>query len=111
MVRVAFDTTGCVLPHFISVRAHEPLRVTLSDLRSAEKRGKWWLIGAAWNGNPLVEKTNEIQLASSQTQSDDSLLKLARKQGMNTDVRRSIFVVLMSSDVISSHYRAFESKA
>lgn len=28
-----------------------------------------------------------------------ALFKLAKKQGMNTDVRRSIFVVLMSSDV------------
>lgn len=27
------------------------------------------------------------------------LLKLARRQGMNTDIRRSIFVILMSSDV------------
>jgi hypothetical protein len=27
------------------------------------------------------------------------LLKLAKKQGMNTDIRRSIFVVLMGSDV------------
>ena len=30
---------------------------------------------------------------------DDTLVKLAKKQGMNTDIRRSIFVVLMSSDV------------
>ena len=29
---------------------------------------------------------------------ESKLLKLARKQGMNTDIRRSIFVVLMSSD-------------
>jgi nucleolar MIF4G domain-containing protein 1 len=30
---------------------------------------------------------------------ENVLLKLAKKQGMNTDIRRSIFVVLMSSDV------------
>jgi nucleolar MIF4G domain-containing protein 1 len=30
---------------------------------------------------------------------ENALLKLAKKQGMNTDIRRSIFVVLMSSDV------------
>jgi hypothetical protein len=30
---------------------------------------------------------------------ENALLKLARKQGMNTDVRRSIFVVLMGSEV------------
>jgi len=27
------------------------------------------------------------------------LMKLARKQGMNTEIRRAVFVVLMSSDV------------
>jgi hypothetical protein len=32
----------------------------------------------------------------------DELLALARKQNMNTDVRRSIFVALMSSEV--SHF-------
>lgn len=30
---------------------------------------------------------------------ESQLLKLARKQGMNTDIRRGIFVVLMSSEV------------
>jgi hypothetical protein len=29
----------------------------------------------------------------------ERLLQLARVQGMNTDIRRSVFVVLMSSDV------------
>ena len=29
----------------------------------------------------------------------NGLIKLARSQGMNTDIRRGIFIVLMSSDV------------
>lgn len=33
----------------------------------------------------------------------ESLLKLAKKQGMNTDIRRSIFVALMSADVRRSY--------
>jgi nucleolar MIF4G domain-containing protein 1 len=81
--------------------AHEPLRVSLQDLHSAESKGKWWLVGAAWGGDPLVDRQDEAP--KSQEPSNDSgnttLLKLARKQGMNTDIRRSIFVVLMSSDV------------
>ncbi|KAL1738484.1 hypothetical protein HDZ31DRAFT_50919, partial [Schizophyllum fasciatum] len=98
------------------VLAHEPLRVTLDDLHSAESRGKWWLVGAAWGGNPLVDRqTGEAGAntdagagasANGTSQSapvlketaESKLLKLARKQGMNTDIRRSIFVVLMSSD-------------
>ncbi|KAG2128072.1 hypothetical protein BD769DRAFT_1457825 [Suillus cothurnatus] len=61
------------------VPAHEPLRVSLEDLHSAESKGKC--------GEP---ETDDVSTAA--------LLKLARKQGMNTDIRRSVFVVLMSSD-------------
>lgn len=82
--------------------SHEPLRVSLDDLRSADSKGKWWLVGAAWGGDPLVDRQQEAQTttaAPAETVSENALLKLAKKQGMNTDIRRSIFVVLMSSDV------------
>ena len=82
--------------------AHDPLRVSLDDLHSADTRGKWWLVGAAWSGDPLVERQGTSKRASNTRDEDvleNSLLKLAKKQGMNTDVRRSIFVVLMSSEV------------
>ena len=80
------------------VPALEPLRVSLDDLNKADSKGKWWLVGAAWGGDPLVER----QLGTSEKKEksvENELLKLARRQGMNTDVRRSIFVTLMSSDV------------
>ncbi|KAJ3878247.1 hypothetical protein F5051DRAFT_488805 [Lentinula edodes] len=87
------------------VLAHEPLRVTLDDLHSAETKGKWWLVGAAWGGDPLVDRQqgNGQAAAPNSTQNGDNttssaLLKLAKEHGMNTDIRRSIFVVLMSSD-------------
>jgi len=88
------------------VSAHDVLRVSLDDLRSAESKGKWWLVGAAWGGNPLVEARDnmtDMQVNGQDTKivndTTSYLLKLARKQGMNTDIRRSIFVILMSSDV------------
>jgi nucleolar MIF4G domain-containing protein 1 len=84
------------------VLAHEPLRVSLEDLHTAESKGKWWLVGAAWGGDPLVDRqstTKADQNVDANDMSDNALLQLARKQGMNTDIRRSIFVVLMSSDV------------
>ena len=87
---------------FQSVLAHEPLRVSLEDLHSAESKGKWWLIGAAWGGDPLVDKQVELKKTTNEmTVDEDSndLVKLVRSQGMNTDIRRGIFVVLMSSDV------------
>ncbi|KAH9959574.1 armadillo-type protein [Russula dissimulans] len=78
---------------------HDPLRVSLGDLHAAETRGKWWLVGAAWRGDPLVEREeNSMRTSTGQHGDANALLKLAKKQGMNTDVRRSIFVVLMSSD-------------
>lgn len=87
-------------PHDLrAVKPHEPLRVTLEDLRSAENRGKWWLVGAAWNGDPLAEVKENSPGTASVANRENKLLKLARKQGMNTDIRRSIFVVLLSSEV------------
>ncbi|KAK0193837.1 hypothetical protein F5146DRAFT_1101683 [Armillaria mellea] len=83
------------------VASNEPLRVSLADLHSAESKGKWWLVGAAWGGDPLVDRQDTQKQAasgSSSVTSSSALLKLARKQGMNTDIRRSIFVVLMSSE-------------
>ncbi|KIM84076.1 hypothetical protein PILCRDRAFT_818381 [Piloderma croceum F 1598] len=83
------------------VLAHEPLRISLEDLHTAERKGKWWLVGAAWGGDPLVDR-REITKADENVDASDisnnNFLKLARNQGMNTDIRRSIFVVLMSSD-------------
>ena len=105
-------TYHSLIAQHVSVLAHEPLRVSLADLRSAGSKGKWWLVGAAWGGDPLVDRQLETQgkkiapvvgVASDEV-TDSALLKLARKQGMNTDIRRSIFVVLMSSDVSNLPY-------
>jgi len=92
---------------FCAVKPHEPLRVTLEDLRSAENRGKWWLVGAAWNGDPLSENKENPTRNVTMADKENQLLKLARKQGMNTDIRRSIFVVLMSSEVSRRSSNAF----
>ncbi|KAG8932577.1 suppressor of glycerol defect [Tulasnella sp. 417] len=94
-----------------TVRGNEPLNVSLQDLRSADTKGKWWLVGSAWAGNPLADRKekrdddagDEDRLvldeeAKAHAEQSAALLKLAKKQGMNTDVRRSIFVVLMSSE-------------
>lgn len=84
------------------VLSHEPLRVSLEDLHSANTKGKWWLVGAAWGGDPLVDRqaARDEQAASQKAakKEENDLVKLARKQGMNSDIRRSIFVVLMSSE-------------
>ena len=90
----------------LPVVPHDPLRVSLEDFRSAETKGKWWFVGAAWSRDPLVERMGDLK-PESKRQDDDTnaLLKLARKQGMNTEIRRSIFIVLMSSDVCPTRAR------
>ncbi|KAF8554475.1 ARM repeat-containing protein [Imleria badia] len=84
------------------IQAREALRVSLDDLRAAETKGKWWLVGAAWGGDPLVDQQRAPSTKQHEAEAEDisntALVKLARKQGMNTDIRRSTFVVLMSSD-------------
>jgi nucleolar MIF4G domain-containing protein 1 len=92
-----------------SVLSNEPLRVSLEDLHSSAKRGKWWLVGSAWGGDPLVENQDtKAQLKNKEAGSKskatmaDQLAQLARQHGMNTEVRRNIFVVLVSSDVSTS---------
>lgn len=76
--------------------------MSLDDLHNAESKGKWWLVGAAWGGDPLAEHQEAQQrktTVDAEAASENVLLKLARKQGMNTDIRRGIFIVLMSSEV------------
>ncbi|XP_022115975.2 nucleolar MIF4G domain-containing protein 1 homolog [Pieris rapae] len=68
-----------------------PLNIRLEDLLRAHERGKWWVVGSAWEGNRPREEKKTV------TNFDQKLLKLAREQRMNTDVRRSIFCVIMSA--------------
>ncbi|XP_012235788.2 nucleolar MIF4G domain-containing protein 1 [Linepithema humile] len=71
--------------------------VSLKDLLEADERGKWWIIGSAWSGvkdNDNLEKTSEDK----KQKYSEEILELARKQRMNTDVRRDIFCVLMTAE-------------
>ncbi|XP_071416621.1 nucleolar MIF4G domain-containing protein 1 isoform X2 [Pithys albifrons albifrons] len=75
------------------------LRVSLESLLSADQVGRWWIVGSSWSGAPMISDT------SSKTQQklhvgkvSSKIMELARKQRMNTDIRRSIFCVLMTSE-------------
>lgn len=100
-----------------TIRASEPLRIGLKDIRDTDKRGKWWLVGASYKD----EERNDQNVAALQSKLEHSsytedvemvdgvdadLLQLAREQRMNTDVRRSIFVCIMSAtDYRDAHLR------
>ncbi|EME80944.1 transcription factor HOG pathway [Pseudocercospora fijiensis CIRAD86] len=91
-----------------NAKTSEPLRIGLADIRDAEKKGKWWLVGASWKdpakmangGNASTKQAGtepSNSIADGPHESDDpeagvDLNALAKAQGMNTDVRKAIFV-------------------
>lgn len=92
-----------------STRSSEPLRINLADIRDAEKKGKWWLVGASYS-DPAKLANNDSDRAPQQktvTKPEKvdidiedgtvDLLQLAREQRMNTDIRRAIFITIMSA--------------
>ncbi|KAL2752181.1 hypothetical protein ACRALDRAFT_1083721 [Sodiomyces alcalophilus JCM 7366] len=107
------------------MKATEPLRVGLEDIRNADKTGRWWLVGASWGGPKNNDKqasgafgptSGEVDSADLSSGMDDlatgddlalvDYAQLAREQGMNTDVRRAIFISLVAAaDVNDAHLR------
>lgn len=98
-----------------SLKATEPLRISLDDIRDTERKGKWWLVGASYhdpaklaaNQDPAEQRRSTKSAApTSADQGTADLVTLARQQGMNTDIRRAIFVTIMSaSDYKDAHLR------
>ncbi|OCT75500.1 nucleolar MIF4G domain-containing protein 1 [Xenopus laevis] len=74
------------------------LRVSLENLLAADKVGRWWIVGSSWSGAPMIDSSanKSQQLAIGKVSS--KIMDLARKQRMNTDIRRNIFCVLMTSE-------------
>ena len=84
-------------------RVVEPPRVTLNDILSVETKGRWWLVGSAWKGNDDEEGEDELQPEQLEA---SELLKVCREQRMNTDIRKQIFMTVMSSeDYVDCHAR------
>lgn len=90
-----------------SIKASEPLRIGLNDIKDSDKKGKWWLVGASWSGNGSESKDAESTSAAV-TRVEDSgtsdLVQLAKEQRMNTDVRRAVFVTIMSATDFQDAY-------
>ncbi|XP_074477756.1 nucleolar MIF4G domain-containing protein 1 [Sebastes fasciatus] len=76
------------------------LRVSLDNLLAAEQVGRWWIVGSSWSGAPMIgEQGNTTSKQSTaEGQFSAKVLELARKQRMNTEVRRNIFCVIMTSE-------------
>ena len=67
------------------------LNITYSELLAAENRGRWWIVGSAWEGQgPVAKMPSQMKLLShnsDETEYSVELLEMARKQRMNTEVR------------------------
>ncbi|KAK9772754.1 putative MI domain-containing protein [Seiridium cardinale] len=88
-------------------REVQPLSVGLKEIESADKNGKWWVVGASWSGNREQERAtdrdaNEVVDDTADFADDDDLgipdlWQLAKQQGFNTEIRQQIFVALHSA--------------
>jgi nucleolar MIF4G domain-containing protein 1 len=89
---------------FVARSAKQPaaLRALWSDLLDAPTKGRWWLVGSAWVGQvadgPASAEDETLARRITATQFSNELLELAKKQRMNTDVRRVVFCTMMDSD-------------
>ncbi|XP_042255943.1 nucleolar MIF4G domain-containing protein 1 isoform X2 [Thunnus maccoyii] len=76
------------------------LRVSLDNLLAAEQVGRWWIVGSSWSGAPMISEQGNTtsKQSTAEGQFSTKVLELARKQRMNTEVRRNIFCVVMTSE-------------
>ncbi|XP_061569105.1 nucleolar MIF4G domain-containing protein 1 [Cololabis saira] len=76
------------------------LRVSLENLLAAEQVGRWWIVGSSWSGAPMISKQDDTSTKQSTAEGQFSakVLDLAKKQRMNTDIRKNIFCVVMTSE-------------
>ncbi len=76
------------------------LKVSFSDLLKAETHGRWWIVGSAWSGRDSAPD----DAPPPQVHTETWVLELARRQRMTTDVRKTVFSVIMTSEVRYSAY-------
>lgn len=97
-----------------SIKGSEPLRIGLKDIQDSDKRGKWWLVGASWaggsdniaDGDEIRESSSSVPQVTEAIDPSTDLVALARAHRMNTDIRRAIFMTIMSStDFSECHLR------
>lgn len=81
----------------------DPIQVTLDDIHNIDTRGKWWLVGSAWKGHDHSENKKESNFDEEAVHdildnTEPNWMELARSQRMNTDIRRAIFISIMSAN-------------
>ena len=87
--------------------AVQPLNLGWDEIQFAEERGRWWIVGAAWAGRDGAAGARTgggvrgggggALGGGNFSAADERLLKLAKAQHMNTDIRRRIFIAMMGA--------------
>ncbi|OUM59447.1 hypothetical protein PIROE2DRAFT_52228 [Piromyces sp. E2] len=87
------------------VYGNEALRVSMDDIKNIKVKGKWWLVGAAWSNDTFSEENIKKMRGENDIASQENeLLGLAKKQKMNTEIRKNIFVTIMGSEDCADAY-------
>ncbi|KAG7715926.1 hypothetical protein KL930_004289 [Ogataea haglerorum] len=90
------------------IRSADPIniKVTLSDIENINEKGKWWLVGSAWKGEEKKVEESTKSVTDALDKSEPNWLELAKQQRMNTDIRRAIFISIMSaSDYMDAYVK------
>ena len=99
-----------------SESVHSPLEISYEDFKCAGTLGRWWVVGGVWRGQQKkIQDYKSSERASGTSKANPvnqvlldaspSLLQKAKSQRMNTELRRSLFCVIMAS---SDYVEAFQ---
>ncbi|KAJ2899940.1 hypothetical protein MKZ38_002739 [Zalerion maritima] len=99
-------------------KSTEPLNLGFEDMEKAGTKGMWWRVGARWDGNRKDSKKHDglgieeedsedkpVASYDSDSDSEPDLIEAAQAQGMNTELRRSIFAALMTGLDVEDGFR------
>ncbi|KRZ72510.1 Nucleolar MIF4G domain-containing protein 1, partial [Trichinella papuae] len=79
-----------------------PLAFGLMDILEAPTKGRWWIVGSSYVV-PVTDASKSGDL--NQFNYSEDLLRLAKKNRMNTDLKRNIFCCILSAE---DYLNAFE---
>ncbi|KRZ94677.1 Nucleolar MIF4G domain-containing protein 1 [Trichinella sp. T8] len=79
-----------------------PLAFGLMDILEASTKGRWWIVGSSYVV-PVADASKSGD--SNQFNYSEDLLRLAKKNRMNTDLKRNIFCCILSAE---DYLNAFE---
>jgi nucleolar MIF4G domain-containing protein 1 len=75
------------------------LNISFKDLISANELGRWWIVGSAWSEQQQEQTKTVDQIGGGGGDGySEAILKLAKQQHMNTDIRRAIFCSIVSAE-------------